>query len=869
MRDNPKLIIGAKDYYKDKPIDFINHWCITYDPRNAISGRPCIMPFILFPKQEEIVFFVVECLENQVSGLIEKCRDMGVTWVCAAISVWLWLFMPGSAVGWGSRKEALVDRLGDPDSIFEKIRMIIDYLPRFMWPAGFDEKSNSNYMKIINPDVASSITGEAGDNIGRGGRSLLYLKDEAQPLGVGILTPSGWKKMGDMKVGSVICGPDGLCRTVTNINDCGEHDVYIVRCTDGTSTKCSINHLWTVNNVFGRRRTLTIPTSEIIKDFKYKSPGGQTKFKYRIPKTKPIVFADGEKLPLHPYIVGVLLGDGSINTGCVTFSSADDEIIANVKERLPDGCVVTRDGESCGYRIVDIERYNKNSRARNAVSSAQIYGERAENKRIPDIYKFASVLDRLECLHGLMDTDGSASGGTCTFHTCSKELADDVRFIVQSLGGAASLNVKPDHRGYRDMHCLHVVLPREFSFFKLSRKNKQVNSRSRQFGKTITSIEKVGREDVRCITVDKKDGLYLTDHCIVTHNSAHYERPEKIEAALGENTNVQIDISSVNGTGNVFYRRRHAGDIWKKGEKKNPNKVQVLILDWRDHPLKNQEWYDNKKERAEAEGLGHLFAQEVDRDYSSSVKGIVIPVKHVKAAIDAHKVLGLKVEGKKIAALDVADDDEEGTGTHDSNALGTRHGILLTSSSEWGFCDTGETARKAVFVCKEKGIKELQYDCIGVGAGVKAETNRLISQNLVPDDFVAIPWNAASSPLNKDEHYLKLDNGRPDKDSPKNSDLFANLKSQGWWQLRLRFKKTYDAVVKKKIVDVDEIISIDSTLDKLHQLVTELSQPTFKHNGAGKIVINKTPEGTVSPNLADKTVMLFWPVEKKIKRVLI
>jgi len=120
----------TKKYYSDRPVEFIEHWCVTYDPRNAGKGIPTIMPFVMFQRQRELVLFLLDLIQNDQDGLIEKCRDMGATWVSAAFSVWLWLFKDGAAVGWGSRKELLVDRIGDPDSIFEKKRyLILTYPP--------------------------------------------------------------------------------------------------------------------------------------------------------------------------------------------------------------------------------------------------------------------------------------------------------------------------------------------------------------------------------------------------------------------------------------------------------------------------------------------------------------------------------------------------------------------------------------------------------------------------------------------------------------------------------------------------------------------------------------------------------------------
>ena len=84
------LQIGAKEFYRENPVEFIQHWGVTYDPRNASHDLPTTMPFILFPKQIEFIEFLSDCLYARESGLVEKCRDMGATWLCVAFSVWGW-----------------------------------------------------------------------------------------------------------------------------------------------------------------------------------------------------------------------------------------------------------------------------------------------------------------------------------------------------------------------------------------------------------------------------------------------------------------------------------------------------------------------------------------------------------------------------------------------------------------------------------------------------------------------------------------------------------------------------------------------------------------------------------------------------------
>jgi len=805
LKSDPTFVLGAEEYYRTRPIEFIEHFCDTVDPRNAGEPDKMVrMPFILFPRQKDMVNFLYQCFVMKNNGLIEKCRDFGATWVCAAFSVWLWRFYPGSAVGWGSRKEDLVDKLGDMSSIFEKMRAIISGLPPQLLPHGFNSRVHMTYMKILNPANGATIIGETGDNIGRGGRTSIYFKDEAQPLSAKILTPSGWSTMGQMTVGSVVVGSDGSSQTVTHINDCGLHPTYRLKFSDGTSVECSENHLWTVEKRHGLPKVVTLRTSQIIENFKYVSPGNQTQYRYRVVSAQPINF-DRVELPLHPYIVGALIGDGSVNSGGITFSSNDPEIVSHIANHLPFGCKVTK-GNSFGYRIVDDVRYNKKSRAKAAVMAAGIYGTKADNKSIPEIYKFGSVDARLSLLQGLLDTDGSASGGTVTYHTCSRQLADDVRFVVQSLGGAASLNVKPDHRGFRDMYCLHVALPSNMQYFRLKRKNDLVSDKKQPFGKTIIDVTYIGEKHVRCITVSNPDGLYVTDHCKLTHNSAHYERPEKIQAALDDNTNVQIDISSVNGPGNVFHRKREAGLEWSPLLPMDIRKTAIFIADWSDHPGKNQAWYDARRQKAEDEGLLHLFYQEVERNYFSSVDGVIIDIKWIRAAYGAHTLLDIEPSGPHVGALDVA--DEGG----DLNANVARHGIVLQHVDSWGDGDTGVTTRRVVMANKRYPKITIMYDCIGVGAGVKSEANRLREEKLFDEKQISfVPWNAGGKVLHREKRLIERDKG-----SPKNKDAFANLKAQGWYSLARRFYQTWRAVEARKNpetgvfeIDEDELISID------------------------------------------------------------
>jgi hypothetical protein len=179
LRTDPGILPGLKAHYKANPVDFINDWGMTFDPRNAEIGLPTVVPFVLFPRQEEFVTWVRERWQGREDGLTEKSRDMGISWLCVAIAVWMWLFYPGVVIGFGSRKEEYVDKLGDPKSLFWKVRQFVALLPSEFRPVGYVESRHAPHMRILNPENGSAIVGEAGDNIGRGNRTSIYFKDES------------------------------------------------------------------------------------------------------------------------------------------------------------------------------------------------------------------------------------------------------------------------------------------------------------------------------------------------------------------------------------------------------------------------------------------------------------------------------------------------------------------------------------------------------------------------------------------------------------------------------------------------------------------------------------------------------------------
>lgn len=323
--------------------------------------------------------------------------------------------------------------------------------------------------------------------------------------------------------------------------------------------------------------------------------------------------------------------------------------------------------------------------------------------------------------------------------------------------------------------------------------------------------------------------LYFVDE------SAFLERPAKVDASLSQTTNCRQDISTPNGMANPFAQRRFGG------------KIKVFTFHWHDDPRKDQAWYDKQVHDLDPVTV----AQEIDINYAASVEGVVIPSAWVTSAVDAHKRLGIEPSGARYAALDVAD---EGI---DANAFGTRHGILLDSLRQWSgkggsiFATTG----KAVHYCEEQGIPSFLYDADGLGSGVRGDASEINRQRVQESQGRKKPIVAkafrGSGEVHKPEGEMVR--GR------KNKDFFANLKAQSWWHLRLLFQATHEAVTEGREYNPDHIISLDSSLAELAKLKVELSRPTYSINTAGKIVIDKQPDGVASPNLADAVMMLYSP----------
>ncbi|WP_405423510.1 TerL protein [Pantoea stewartii] len=349
-------------------------------------------------------------------------------------------------------------------------------------------------------------------------------------------------------------------------------------------------------------------------------------------------------------------------------------------------------------------------------------------------------------------------------------------------------------------------------------------------------------ENDSAMTGEAGDGIGRGDRTsfYIVDESAFLERPYLVDASLSATTNCRQDISTPNGMANSFAERRHSG------------KVDVFTFHWRDDPRKDDAWYKKQCEELDAVTV----AQEIDINYSASVEGVLIPSAWVQAAVDAHIKLGIQPTGQRMGALDVADEGK------DTNAFASRHGFLLEDIEEWSGKgdDIFGTVQRAFSICDQRRLEMYRFDSDGLGAGARGDARVINEQRKERRErqITATPYRGSGSPANPEDEAVPGEYGQQGR---LNKDFFANAKAQGWWRLRTLFRNTWRAVEEKMPFSPDEIISISGSMPLKNKLIVELSQPTYSVNGVGKIVVDKKPDGTKSPNLADSAMIAYAPME--------
>jgi len=354
-------------------------------------------------------------------------------------------------------------------------------------------------------NIALEIAKEASE------KTVKFAGDAPQPLYSKILTPKGWTTMGNLKVGSVVCGTNNTKQTVLGVYPKGEREILKVKFSDGRTVECCEEHFWTVSDTMGNKKTIT--AKAIIDNGLFKTKkNGTTAYNYYV-QTTSVEFNKSKKITLDPYLVGILIGDGSLSAS----GSSTIELSLGYKKRhvldkivLPKGIVFTaKDYDKKNYIRVKFKGKDENGKnLKSYLNDIGLLGTLSKTKFIPKEYLYSDLNDRKALLQGLSDTDGHINNrGLLEFSTCSEKLKLDFIELCRSLGMQLhTYSVKNGANSFKENTISHRIT-----------QLKGYNN-----GIKIIDIERTGvMTEMQCIKVSNEDSLYITDDYVVTHNTTN------------------------------------------------------------------------------------------------------------------------------------------------------------------------------------------------------------------------------------------------------------------------------------------------------------------------------------------------------------
>lgn len=364
-------------------------------------------------------------------------------------------------------------------------------------------------------------------------------KGKAQPLDTKILTPKGYKLMRDLRLNDLVIGEDGKPYPITGIYPQGVKEVFRVTFKDGTSTLCCDEHLWKFRTSYYKKLNKPYQVQNLKSIMGMKLKEGKA-FNINTPINRPVEFNLGEIIPIDPYVLGCLLGDGclslidSTRQSNLYFSTVESDIIHNLNTNLANLGYFDKNLHTQAQYNFKSKLGVKNNPLLESLRDLKLSGVKSHEKFIPKNYLYSSVEDRLELLKGLFDTDGCVRpNGSYLFSTSSIQLANDIVFLCRSLGYRAILKTKKDRRGYiikenytrKSPEHEVTILTNQVIYKSLKHKHRHaqaLENTNRTYTYTdlpIVSIEKEGLAECQCISVGSEDHTYLCDDFIVTHNT--------------------------------------------------------------------------------------------------------------------------------------------------------------------------------------------------------------------------------------------------------------------------------------------------------------------------------------------------------------
>lgn len=342
------------------------------------------------------------------------------------------------------------------------------------------------------------------------------------------------KKLKDIVIGDIVIGDNGKPTKVLGVFPQGKRSCYEFTFSDGRKIVSDENHIWSVHKA-RRSKLYNLTTKEIVNSsWKYKHPKSGYSYRYSLPEIYPIDYSHKD-FKIHPYVLGCLLGDGTLTTLTPKIASNDIEIIDRFRELLPwaslkkdssnNNYTITKNKDDHGINVPD-KRFNPLT----FLLKEMGLNVSCKNKFIPEEYLSGSIEQRMELLRGLLDTDGSINKyGSIEFTSINKKLSEQVAYLCRSLG--IYCKIGKDNRIGRvhklpqgtnhvtNKVCYRVYIRTDKPVFFLRRKKSKLKKRKRSDKVSIVSIRKVNDRNTICLTVDNESKLFLVEGFIPTHNS--------------------------------------------------------------------------------------------------------------------------------------------------------------------------------------------------------------------------------------------------------------------------------------------------------------------------------------------------------------
>jgi len=367
------------------------------------------------------------------------------------------------------------------------------------------------------------------------------------------------------------------------------------------------------------------------------------------------------------------------------------------------------------------------------------------------------------------------------------------------------------------------ILPPGYSERKHARLMNIVNE---QIGSSITGEagDNIGRGG--------RSTAYLVDE------AAFLERPELIDAALSQNCNMRIDISTPNGPANPFANK------WFHNEE-----IEAFAFHWTQDPRKDRAWYEKERRRLQDP---RVIAQELDLDFDTSGEESVVRSEWVDSSVQLRLYLREMGELPEASDYPTISGADVGGGVAENTYIAVS-GPLVGNLTAWVDGDTTRTAERLARLAKADGSSKLKFDSIGVGRGVQSTLSRL--------PVLSAGVNVGSAPT-----------ARQWPDGKRSKDKFRNLKAEIWWIVRDRLMKTHDHWCWMNDPNTGQQHPIEDLLllpDSDPELLLQLTLPGYKATENGKIQIESKDElarrGIRSPDRAEALIIALSPVRPPLR----